>query len=272
MNIRQHLLKKDPMPSWATKMLKGEVVTGVYKITNTITNDLYIGSSRNVFRRWQEHRKPSALDHDGLQLYQAFNDYGLDNFDFEVIKECDLDNLRRVEQRYISDLHPTYNNGTAFLVSGIFMVTNLMTGETYIESAKHLDKRMNDIQTKSCWLRRPQFPLYRDLLASSHGFESSEEFRIESLETCPFTELAERKKYWVDEKHPAYNKKGTFDKKKYQKEYQKHSDKAKEARQRYQNRLCIYNGEELTFCALKHRFIKAGIPNPTEEAKKYLKK
>lgn len=28
---------------------------GVYKITNSITNEFYIGSSKNVQRRWREH-------------------------------------------------------------------------------------------------------------------------------------------------------------------------------------------------------------------------
>lgn len=34
-------------------------VSGVYKITNTVTGDFYIGSSKNVKRRWTEHKCPS---------------------------------------------------------------------------------------------------------------------------------------------------------------------------------------------------------------------
>ena len=31
-------------------------ISGVYKITNNITNDFYIGSSKDVNRRWSGHR------------------------------------------------------------------------------------------------------------------------------------------------------------------------------------------------------------------------
>ena len=32
-----------------------EKIIGVYKITNTITGDFYIGSSKDVKRRWKVH-------------------------------------------------------------------------------------------------------------------------------------------------------------------------------------------------------------------------
>ena len=34
-------------------------IIGVYKITNTITGDFYIGSSKNVKKRWIAHKWPS---------------------------------------------------------------------------------------------------------------------------------------------------------------------------------------------------------------------
>ena len=58
--------------------------------------------------------------------------------------------------------------------------------------------------------------------------------------------------------------------KEYMKEYRK-SDKCKKAQNKYDNQLCFYNGETLTLCALKSRFIKSGIEHPTIEAKKYIK-
>ena len=38
----------------------------------------------------------------------------------------------------------------------------------------------------------------------------------------------------------------------------------------YNNRLCLYEGEILTFQALSRRFIRQRIPHPCIEAKKYL--
>lgn len=38
----------------------------------------------------------------------------------------------------------------------------------------------------------------------------------------------------------------------------------------YNNRMCNYNGELVSFCALRTRFYRSGIPNASEAAKSYL--
>lgn len=43
-----------------------------------------------------------------------------------------------------------------------------------------------------------------------------------------------------------------------------------ERRNKNDKRLCEYNGEKLTFHALRNRFRRAGIEHPCIEAKKYL--
>lgn len=37
-----------------------EKISAVYKIVNEVTGDSYIGSSRNVKRRWKDHKCPST--------------------------------------------------------------------------------------------------------------------------------------------------------------------------------------------------------------------
>lgn len=87
-------------------------ISGVYKITNKLTGDFYIGSSQDIKQRWARHKSPSkwAL-RPGMRLYQAFIKYGLDNFIFEVIEET-VD-LRSREQYWIDQLKPDYNNYNA---------------------------------------------------------------------------------------------------------------------------------------------------------------
>ena len=41
-------------------------MTGVYKITNTITGQFYIGKSVDINRRWLEHKTPKAKGNDIL--------------------------------------------------------------------------------------------------------------------------------------------------------------------------------------------------------------
>ena len=87
-------------------------IAGVYKITNNITGDFYIGSSNDVKRRWAEHKSISAQKRQpNVKLYKAMAEFGLDNFKFEVLeKTADLHNR---EQYWIEQLKPSYNSKRA---------------------------------------------------------------------------------------------------------------------------------------------------------------
>ena len=91
-----------------------EKISGVYRITNTVTNDFYIGSSKDVKRRWVEHKSPSSLKRfPNNQMYIDFQKYGLDKFAFEILEEVEECSLKEVEQQFIETLNPTYNNRNA---------------------------------------------------------------------------------------------------------------------------------------------------------------
>ena len=91
-----------------------EKISGIYKITNTITGDFYIGSSKNVKHRWRDHKRPSMRKkHPNNQMYLDMQKYGLDKFDFEILAEVEEDKLKEVEQQFIEALHPTYNSNRA---------------------------------------------------------------------------------------------------------------------------------------------------------------
>ena len=89
-------------------------ISGIYKIINTITGDFYIGSSKNIKRRWTDHKKPSSLKNNpNNQLYQDMQKFGLDKFVFEVLEEVEPEQLKEKEQQFIEKLQPTYNNYNA---------------------------------------------------------------------------------------------------------------------------------------------------------------
>lgn len=90
-------------------------MTGIYKITNTITKDTYIGSSKNISKRWKEHsrriKEPNSPEYN-KPLYVAMREFGFDNFQLEIIEEIpeyDKEQLHSREQYWIEQLHPTYN-------------------------------------------------------------------------------------------------------------------------------------------------------------------
>lgn len=68
-------------------------ISGIYKIENLINHKVYIGQSKNVFKRLREHTKVGK-EH-GKIVFREFNEhlrssfekYGFDKFSFEVLKE-----------------------------------------------------------------------------------------------------------------------------------------------------------------------------------------
>lgn len=85
-------------------IIKAKTATGIYKITNIITEQCYIGQALDVYKRWSQHAK-CGLGIDtppGNKLYQAMQEYGLENFTFEVLTECNSTELDEKEKYFIS--------------------------------------------------------------------------------------------------------------------------------------------------------------------------
>jgi len=84
---------------------------GIYRIRNVINNKCYYGSSKNINRRWSKHKSQLRYDrHENVVLQRAWNKYGNENFVFEVVEECDENELLIIEQKYL-DSKPEYNIG-----------------------------------------------------------------------------------------------------------------------------------------------------------------
>ena len=89
-------------------------IIGVYKIINTITGDFYIGSSKNVKKRWTNHKCQSTWnEHPSNPMYLDMLKYGTDKFEFQVIEEVEPEHLKETEQQFIETLKPTYNDRNA---------------------------------------------------------------------------------------------------------------------------------------------------------------
>ena len=89
-------------------------ISAVYRITNTVTGDFYIGSSKDVKKRWASHKCPSMWKEcPNNPMYQDMKRYGVDKFEFQVIAEVEVDKLKETEQQFIETLKPTYNNYNA---------------------------------------------------------------------------------------------------------------------------------------------------------------
>ena len=85
-------------------ILKDKTKMGIYKITNSQTGECYIGQAVDIYKRWNQHCK-AGLGIDtppGNKLYKAMQEYGLQNFTFEILLECNRDELNEKEKFFIS--------------------------------------------------------------------------------------------------------------------------------------------------------------------------
>lgn len=85
-------------------------LTGIYCIINTINNKKYIGSSINIGRRLNTHKRQLINKiHKNPLLQNSVNKYGLENFYINLLEICNKDILREREQYYIDFFNSEYN-------------------------------------------------------------------------------------------------------------------------------------------------------------------
>lgn len=73
---------------------------GIYKITHRESGRCYIGQSRNIERRWKEHKKERRSSRMAAISF-ALQKHGVDAFAFEVIETCKPEHLDAFETVYI---------------------------------------------------------------------------------------------------------------------------------------------------------------------------
>lgn len=93
---------------------------GIYQIINQINNKSYVGQSRNIEKRWSDHRA-SNLDY---PLYRAFKKYGIENFSFYILQECLPEDLDRKEIHWIKKMNSLSPNGYNILDGGKSNIVN----------------------------------------------------------------------------------------------------------------------------------------------------
>ena len=83
---------------------------GIYKITNQLTQEVYIGQSKNIKHRIAQHKAASKRLNETALLYRKIREYGIENFSFDVIEECNVDKLDEREIYWIS-YYNSYEKG-----------------------------------------------------------------------------------------------------------------------------------------------------------------
>lgn len=134
---------------------------GIYQIKNKITGDIYIGSSSNVEKRLNEHRRKLLLNlHHSIILQRSYNKYGLVNFEFSLICKCDLILKLYIEQLYLESMRPYFNTS--------------LSSSAPMQGRKHSDK------TKLLFKQRE---IRKGKDSPSYGKKWTEKTRIKSIKS-----------------------------------------------------------------------------------------
>jgi predicted GIY-YIG superfamily endonuclease len=85
---------------------------GVYIIRNTIDSRFYVGSSVNLYRRYQKHSKDLSKGcHHSIKMQRFVNRHGQNKLNFSVLEFCNPSETLKIEQRYLDKLQPFDSRG-----------------------------------------------------------------------------------------------------------------------------------------------------------------
>ena len=91
----------------------------IYKVLNKINGKEYIGQTVGSLKIRKRKHISAALRNPGtIYFHKAIRKYGIDNFKWEILTECDtIEELNRLEIHYIK-LYNTFNNGYNLTLGG----------------------------------------------------------------------------------------------------------------------------------------------------------
>lgn len=155
---------------------------GIYKIENLINGKIYIGQSVCIEKRWQFHKREGRNLPKGEKsapIHKAIHKYGIENFKFSIVEECDKSLLDDRECYWIRT-YDCYNNGYNATIGGNQNRDHLNKKVYYYDASGVLLGSFDSISLASQKLNIPQPTISLCCLGKysfTHGFQFS--FSIE---------------------------------------------------------------------------------------------
>lgn len=85
-------------------------VSGIYIITNSINNRIYIGSAVSLYNRYHTHKLDLVKNrHHSKKMQRFVNKYGIDKLRFSILEVCNKNILIEREQHHLDYFIPFFN-------------------------------------------------------------------------------------------------------------------------------------------------------------------
>ena len=174
--------------------LQNVIICGIYKITNKINNKVYIGQSIDIYERWKEYFGCINDLSCNRYIHRAIRKYGLENFNFEIIKECKREELNYFEIYYIDFYKSTFDKfGYNITPGGQSIDFNTENGQKIRKrvgaSLKTHYKEVGTQSIKDGWKKLKESNHYNDYLKKQKETHLGKKFSEESLRKRKDTRL-----------------------------------------------------------------------------------
>jgi len=142
----------------------------VYKISNIIDNRVYIGSTINLHKRWNEHKRDLLKNkHQNIHLQRFVNKYGLDKLNFSVIETVIDDNILLNREQYYMNI--TENKFNIAENSSAPMLGKTHTMSAIKKISSHSSGKSNPMFGK----KRPEWLINKLTACSLNRLKTNEE-------------------------------------------------------------------------------------------------
>lgn len=108
-----------------------EKITGIYKIVDGNTEKVYIGQSKDIYKRLKQHKRAFISGSDTVDLYRECT-----NPKFQIVTTCEESRLNELEMFYIG-LYNSFLDGFNMTIGGQYSMSDSV--ELVFESNKELD-------------------------------------------------------------------------------------------------------------------------------------
>lgn len=157
------------------------MTAGIYKIINRIDNRYYLGSSKNIERRWIRHKYDlKRQKHNNIFLQRAYNKHGADSFYLDIIHICENE-IKKIEQDYLNKLDDLAYNLSKFASGGDMISYHPHRSKIVKKISRSLKKRYKSI------LERQKLSASRSgqkngMWSKSHSDETKKKISMKSKE------------------------------------------------------------------------------------------